>query len=72
MVRGLSRSAARGVFPGQGSSPVSPALAGGFFTTDAAGRPCPLVLMTAFVPSHGVHSALSQLDSHAVTASLLL
>ena len=29
---------------------MSPALAGGFFTINPAGKPCPLVLMTAFCP----------------------
>ena len=31
--------------PGPGMEPVSPALAGGFFTTEARGKPVPRVLM---------------------------
>lgn len=46
----LSSSEIRGVLPDQGWNPCTPALAGGFFTTNPAGKPCPLVLMTAFCP----------------------
>ena len=39
VVHGLSCSAAYGTFRDQGSNPVSPALAGGFFTTQPPGKP---------------------------------
>ena len=39
VAHGLSCSAAYGIFPDQGSNPVSPALAGGFFTTQPPGKP---------------------------------
>ena len=39
MAHGLSCSAACGIFPDQGSNPVSPALAGGFLTTVPPGKP---------------------------------
>ena len=38
-VHGLSHSVACGIFLGQGST-VSPALAGGFFTTEPLGKLC--------------------------------
>ena len=40
---GLCCSTACGIFPDQGSNPVSPALAGGFFTTEPPGKPPNLV-----------------------------
>ena len=39
VARGLSRSAAYGIFPDQGSNLVSPVLAGGFFSTEPPGKP---------------------------------
>ena len=36
---GLCCSTVCGIFPDQGSNPVSPALAGGFFTTEPPGKP---------------------------------
>ena len=42
MVHGLSCSAACGIFPDQGSNPVSPALVGGFLTIVPPGKSfCP-------------------------------
>ena len=39
VARGLSCSAAYGIFPDQGLNLVSPVLAGGFFTTEPPGKP---------------------------------
>ena len=41
VAHGLNCSAARGIFPDQGWNPMSPALAGGFFTlyTESPGKP---------------------------------
>lgn len=39
MEQGLCRSDITGTFPGQGSNPESPALAGGRLTTEPAGKP---------------------------------
>ena len=38
VVHGHRCPAACGIFPDQGSNPVSPALAGGFFTTGPPGK----------------------------------
>ena len=44
VAHGLSCSEACGIFPGPGIEPVTPALAGRFFTTEPPGKPLPEVL----------------------------
>ena len=46
VAHGLSSSTVCGIFPDQGSKPVSPALAGGFLTTAPPGKPGPLEFET--------------------------
>ena len=46
MAHGLSCSVACGIFPDQGSrEPISPALAGGFLTTEPLGKSFPSLLI---------------------------
>ena len=51
-----------GIFPTQGSTPcfVSPALAGGFFTTEPAGKPCEGTHVTQWNYGHAVQSHARQ------------
>ena len=49
VAHGLSCSVACGIFLDQGSNPVSPALAGGFLTTEPSGKPCPVLLNFCWV-----------------------
>ena len=39
----------QGIFPTQGSKPASPALAGGFFTTEPPGKPKIFIFMYLFI-----------------------
>ena len=48
MAHGLSCSAACGIFPDQGLN-QSPALAGGFFTTEPPGKPLNILFMILFI-----------------------
>ena len=46
VAKGLTCSVARGIFPDQGTEPMSPALAGGFLTTVPPGKSHPIFLTT--------------------------
>ena len=49
---------------GSGIEPMSPALAGGFFTTEPGGKPSKLVFIPLVLASHGLQKKIGKVRSY--------